>query len=412
MDLSIWMYGFRVAHIRRQRSGRLRLEYTQEAFDAFELGSPLLSISLPLIATSYPNGVTTAFLEGLLPEGAPRNEIAAELGLVASDTFGLISALGRDCAGALVIQPSEEQEPPPTSTLSAERLTSDQVTNLILNLRTTPLGVDDRVRISLAGVQDKLLLTRMPDGSWGRPIEGTPSTHIIKPTIARFPYTVENEAFCMRFAKNLGLNVANVEIIKNEAVTAIVVERYDRLVEPNGTVERIHQEDFCQARAILPKHKYQEDGGPSLKQMAEIIDTAARPESTEELLRAVTVNVLVGNGDAHGKNFSLIHERNGSLRLAPLYDSLCTYFYGDDRLAMYIDEVRRVDRVSGTRLVNEAARWGLPRGRSAEIVADLLDRVPEAIDSARKSAENVPDDIPRVLLRQLQQLKADLHEAA
>lgn len=412
MDLIIWLYGSRVAHVRRQKTGRLRLEYTEEAFDTFELGSPLLSISLPLVATSYPNGVTTAFLEGLLPEGAPRNEIAAELGLVASDTFGLISALGRDCAGALVIQPADEQEPPPTSTLSAERLTSDQVRNLILNLRTTPLGVDDRVRISLAGVQEKLLLTRMPDGSWGRPIEGTPSTHIIKPTIARFPHTVENEAFCMRVAKNLGLNVANVEIIKNEAVTAIVVKRYDRLVEPNGTVERVHQEDFCQAKAILPKHKYQEDGGPSLKQIAQIIETAARPDSMEELLRAVTVNVLIGNGDAHGKNFSLIHERDGSLRLAPLYDSLCTYFYGDDRLAMYIDDVRRTDRVSGVRLVNEASQWGLARGRAAEIVADLLARAPEAIESARESTENVPEEIPRIVLSQSQELKADLHEAA
>lgn len=411
MDLSVWLYGSPVAHVRR-KTRRLRLEYTEKAFESFELGSPLLSISLPLAATSYPNGVTTAFLEGLLPEGAPRNEIAAELGLVASDTYGLIRALGRDCAGALVIKPENDETPPPATTLSAEKLTEDQVIKLILNLRNSPLGVDERVRISLAGVQEKLLLTRMPDGSWGRPIEGTPSTHIVKPSIARFPHTVENEAFCMRVARHLGLEVANVETIKDRSVTAIVVERFDRLLASNGSVERIHQEDFCQALAILPKHKYQEHGGPSLKKIAAILEAAARPGSLEDFLRAVTVNVLVGNGDAHGKNFSLMHDRDGSLRFAPLYDLLCTYFYADDRLAMYIDDVRRIDRVSGIRLVNEAEHWGLPRQRAAEIVADLLNRAPAAIEAARESTEDLPGEIPRILERQLHELGRDLDQAA
>lgn len=411
MDLGVWLHASRVARV-REKSGRLRLEYTNEAFDGYELGSPVLSVSLPLVATSYPNGVTRAFLEGLLPEGAARNEIAAELGLVASNTYGLISALGRDCAGALVIQPEDEEKPPLSTTLTAERLPDDRVTDLIMNLRTAPLGVDERVRISLAGVQEKLLLTRMPDGSWGRPVDGTPSTHIIKPTIARFPYTVENEAFCMRVAQNLGLDVANVEVIKGDPVNALIVERYDRLVTADGAVERIHQEDFCQAMAILPKHKYQQDGGPSLTQIAGILESAASPESVEKLLQAVAFNVLIGNGDAHGKNFSLIHEREGSMKLAPLYDLLCTYFYGDDRLAMYVDDVRRIDRVSGTRLVNEAVSWGLSRRRAEAIVIDLLARTPDAIDAARSSTENLPDEIAEFLERQLQELATGLNQAA
>lgn len=412
MDLEIWLYGSRVAQVRQTSKRRLRLEYSEEAFEAYELGSPLLSVSLPLAATSYPNGVTTAFLEGLLPEGPPRNELAAELGLVANDTFALISALGGDCAGALVIQPLDQAKPPPATTLSAEKLTSDQVTDLILNLRTAPLGVDDRVRISLAGVQEKLLLTRMPDGSWGRPIEGTPSTHILKPSIARFRNTVENEAFCMRLTRNLGVEVANIATMRNDSITAIVVERFDRDVTPDGNVERIHQEDFCQAMAILPMKKYQEAGGPSLKQIAGILEATAPPNSLEQLLRAVTINVLVGNGDAHGKNYSLIHDRDGSLRLAPLYDLLCTSFYGLDRLAMYIDDVHRINRVSGIRLVNEAIRWGLSKHRAAEIVADLIARAPDAIEAARESTENLPDEIPELVNQQLRQLGADLDNAA
>lgn len=388
------------------------MQYTDEAHRAFELGSPLLSISLPLVPASYPHGVTQAFLEGLLPEGAPRNEIAAELGLVASDTYGLIGVLGRDCAGALVIQPEEDGPPPEGTTLSAEPLTDDDVADLIRNLRTAPLGVDKRVRISLAGVQEKLLLTRMQDGSWGRPIDGTPSTHIIKPSIARFANSVENEVFCMRVAQRLLLNVAKVEVAKTGTTSTIVVERYDRHVEPNGEIERVHQEDFCQAMAVTPKKKYQEDGGPSLKQIAGILETAAQPESLRELLQAAAFNVLIGNGDAHGKNLSLIHGKDGSLRMAPLYDLLCTAFYGDDRLAMHIDDVRRIDRVSGDRLVNEAVGWGLPRGDAEEIVIDLLTRAPEAIESALESIENLPSEIPSILQRQLRILSSGLGLAA
>ncbi|MBI2162364.1 MAG: HipA domain-containing protein, partial [Candidatus Rokubacteria bacterium] len=110
----------------------------------------------------------------------------------------------------------------------------------------------------------------------------------------------------------------------------IIVERYDRIVRSDGRVERIHQEDFCQATAIPPEKKYEEDGGPTLRRIAGILQEVAGPDSLETLLRAVTINVLIGNGDAHGKNFSLLHDASGSLRLAPLYDLLSTLAYGDD----------------------------------------------------------------------------------
>ncbi len=189
--------------------------------------------------------------------------IAREVGVGADDTYGLVRELGRDCAGAMVIQPMEESAPPPSTTLTAERLSDEELADLVRNLKSAPLGAGGRVRISLAGVQAKLLLTRMPDTTWGRPVDGTPSTHILKPEVAAYPNTVENEAFCMRVAKHLGLRVANVETTEVAGRKLIVVERYDRLVQPDGKVERIHQEDFCQATGTKPDDKYQEDGGPS-----------------------------------------------------------------------------------------------------------------------------------------------------
>jgi serine/threonine-protein kinase HipA len=402
--LAVWLYDTHVALIERDR-GRLRLRYTPDAFARFAPGQPLLSLSLPLIEQRFTHGVVHPFLDGLLPEADARRAAAERLNVLASDTYGLIRALGRDCAGAIVIQPEEEQPPPKARTLTADPVGETEIARRLGNLRTSPLGIDARVRLSLAGAQEKLLLTRLPDGTWGVPVEGTPSTHILKPEMASYPNTVENEAFCMRLAKHLGFSVAEVEIATIGDRRVIIVERYDRLVYPDGSVERIHQEDFCQALQVLPENKYEEDGGPSLQALARILDTIAGPDSLETLLGAVTLNVAIGNGDAHGKNFSMLHDMSGAVRLAPLYDLVSTLPYGLDRLAMFVDAVQRIDRVTTDRIVNEAARWGVPRDRAEEIVTDLLVRIPEAADVAFSEIGGVPTGVRQVVEAQLAVLR-------
>lgn len=405
-DLAVWLHGVRIAVVQRDR-GRLRMTYTRDALDRYELGTPLLSLSLPLTAEPYPQGVVRAFLDGLLPEGEPRRIIARDFGIRENDTFALVAALGRDCAGALVMHPADEPPPAHPTTQTAERLTEEELAELVENLRSAPLGAGGRVRISLAGVQQKLLLTRMSDGAWGRPVNGTPSTHIFKPEIAAYPKTVENETFSMRVAKHLGLEVASVSTTVVAGRKLIVVERYDRMVHEDGSVERLHQEDFGQATGTPPDRKYEEDGGPSLRRIADIVQTASSPISVETLLRSVTLNVLLGNGDAHAKNFSLVHEGSGALRLAPLYDLMSTLYYGDDRLAMHIDDVRRSNRVTADRIVNEAARWGLSRRRASEIVADVAERAPAAIAAARDDTDGLPPEIPALVERQLARLAGE-----
>jgi serine/threonine-protein kinase HipA len=401
--LALWLNGAWIATLRQDRA-RLVLEYTDEAFQRFPLGSPVLSLDLPMVRRRYTHGKVRPFVDGLLPEGDARRVIALDLGLAADDAYGLIDALGRDCAGALVVQPVEAPAPSIPTVLSAEPLSEAQVADLVANLRNVPLGIGARVRLSLAGVQEKLLLTRMPDGRWGRPVDGTPSTHILKPEIAAFPNTIENEAFCMRFAHRLGLTTASVETLVVQGRKLLAIERYDRIVRADGSVERLHQEDFCQAFGVLPDKKYQDDGGPSLRRIAELLQTVAAPPAVEQFLAAVTVNVLLGNGDAHGKNFSLVHRSGGSLALAPLYDLLCTLVYGDDRLAMYVDDVRRTNRVTVRRIVNEAVSWGLPRRRAEVIVSEILDRAPAATSAAQADTAGLPPDIPELVLSQHKQL--------
>ncbi len=404
-ELAVWLYGDRVATIDRDR-GRPRLVYTEDALGRYELGTPLLSLSLPLSERRYTQGVVRPFIDGLLPEGESRKSIARDVSVRADDTYGLIRELGRDCAGAVVIQPADEPPPPTPTTVTAEALTPDDVATLVGNLRSAPLGAGGRVRISLAGVQEKLLLTRMPDGKWGRPVDGTPSTHILKPEIAAYPKTVENEAFCMRIARNLGLAVAAVETTEIAKRKLIVVGRFDRTVSPDGAVERIHQEDFCQATGVSPETKYEEDGGPSLQRIAGILQSVAATNSLERLLQAVTLNVLIGNGDAHAKNFSLLHHASGALTLTPLYDLMCTLHYGDNRLAMCIDTVQRTDRVTAERIANEAVSWGMSRERAAATINDILDRAPAAMSAARKQTARLPRELYATVRGQLSQLRS------
>jgi serine/threonine-protein kinase HipA len=406
-DLTVWLYGINTATITEVRN-RLRLVYTGDALIEYALGTPVLSVALPLTDVHFAQGPTRAFLDGLLPEGESRRVIAEDFNLRATDTYGLIRALGRDCAGAIIVQPSGEPPPPDASTTTADPLNGDALADLVKNLRSAPLGVSDRVRISLAGVQQKLLLTRMPDGRWGRPVDGTPSTHILKPEIRDYPNTVQNETFCMRLARSLGLETAEVETTEIAGRRLIVVRRYDRMIGEDGSVQRIHQEDFCQATSMLPKQKYQEDGGPSLLKLSEVLRSVAVPGSVEALLSATIANVLVGNGDAHAKNFSLLHHRDGKITLAPLYDVMSSLYYNDDRLALYIDDVRRTNRVSGDRLANEAMSWGIPRVRAVEIIKDLLVRAPSAIEASREETIGTPKEIVRLVEQQIDLLGSSI----
>jgi len=209
-----------------------------------------------------------------------------------------------------------------------------------------------------------------------------------------------------RISKHLGLDVAAVETTEIAGRRLIVAERYDRTVGADGAVERVHQEDFCQATGTPPDTKYEEDGGPSLRRIAGIVQSVATLDSLQRLAQAVALNVMLGNGDAHAKNLSLLHHRSGALSPAPLYDLMCTLYYGDDRLAMYVDSVQRSDRVREERIVNEIVRWGAPPTRTAEIVGDLLERAPAAIAAAREETDGVPDDLAATIERQVTRLRA------
>ncbi len=377
--LQVELNGAPVGTIERNRRGELTFTYGHEALDACAGNRPLLSCSLLLHDRPQPAG---PFFDGLLPEGRYRADLAARADVVASDTFGLLARYGRDIAGAVTIvapTPSTDREP------HALPLTLSELEDEITSLPDRPLGIHDDSELSLAGLQDKLLLVDLGDGRWGRPVAGYPSTHILKLDHRTHTGIVAAEAECMRLARAVGLTTVGVSLDAIAGIDCLIVERFDRHVDARGTVLRIHQEDTCQALAVPPGQKYEVrkgGGGPEFSQIARLLDLYADdPVADLDRLAAVAAfTVLIGNADAHGKNVAFLHGPPGVIQLAPLYDQVPTHLWPklEPDAAMTIGGGVNLDAVTPARIGAEAKRWHHSPSRAAEAATALAAKVLEA----------------------------------
>lgn len=395
------MYGEQLGLLSLERKS-LTFKYSPEALNK-GIRRPLLSVSMPTRPQPYRGNVPNTFFDGLLPEGETRRMIAYDLGLSDRDTFGLLKVLGQDCAGALVIVPEEKL---PDEEGVPEPITDDQVAERIRHLHIAPLGVDQRIHVSLAGMQEKLLLSRSGKG-WGLPVDGAPSTHIIKPESPYLSDSVHNEAFCMRVAHHLGLSVAAVEVRTFDEMPVLVIERYDRSQVPGQKkVLRLHQEDFCQVHALDSQSKYEDGGGPSLLRCTQVLrQWTVWREQFGRLLDLTTLNVLVGNADAHAKNLSLLHYTDGQIQLAPAYDVMSTTYYpkASSSPGMFINGVKDITAVTKDDLIREAVSWGMSQdsaaGRIERVLADIDSAISQAVDDIHP-----PDKLVEILSTRAQTL--------
>lgn len=327
-----------------------------------------LSASLPLREERFKPSESAPFFEGLLPEGAVRATVASKLGISEANGFGMLAALGADCAGAVMVLPGDKRPRSPEA--AARPLSEMQVGELLRDLPRDPLGIDvdpGGVRLSLGGVQDKLILVRLPTGDFAQPLEGASSNCLLKPEHERFEGLAVNEAFCMRVAAAAGNEVAATELMELDGIRCLYSERFDRTVGADGTTVRLHQEDMCQALGLLPTQKYEAEGGPSVASVIALLRRQANRRialDVNAFVRAVLTSFLLGNSDAHGKNFSLLYDPATGVRLAPLYDIVSTAAYDDltPRLAMAIggeDDPSQVDLLNWERLGAESGLGGV-----------------------------------------------------
>lgn len=323
--LDVYLADARTGVLTQDDAGALSFTYDRGHLAS---GEPrAISFSMPLQEAPYGDRVVRPFFSGLLPDEAARQRLAGALGISAGNAFGLLEVIGGECAGALSLYPAG-QMPPDTDDDDVETLSPVRLGEILGKLHERPLlGGEEGVRLSLAGAQDKLAVC-VEGAAIALAKGGRPTTHILKPFIQALDGTVENELFCLRLAARLKLPVPAVEMRNAGQVPFLLVERYDRKVQKDGTITRLHQEDFCQALSVPPELKYEEEGGPGTERSLDLIARAtARPAAGRlDFIRKLVFNYLVGNADAHGKNFALLY-RGRRPDLAPLYDVVCTAAY-------------------------------------------------------------------------------------
>lgn len=357
---------------------------TQFAYDAAWLAdatAPALSFSLPKQAEPFNRSACQPFFGGILPEEGQRTAIARALGVSADNEFRLLEYLGGEVAGALTLLP-EGETPAPASAAAPKLLNDDDLVRLLDHLPMRPmLAGENGLRLSLAGAQSKLPVLVI-GGKIALSAPGQPTSHVLKLPIARFAGTTENEYFCMSLARAVGLDVAPLEMRTVQDRSFLLITRYDRAASAAGEVMRLHQEDFAQALSVPSHRKYASEGGPNFPDCFALLRRAATrpPRDILRLLDAAIFNLIIGNADAHAKNFSLLHKQ-GAITLAPLYDLFSTALYPalSPKLAMKIGgksvlediEARHWDRFAAD------ARLGAPFVRAR--VRQLCDAVITAI---------------------------------
>lgn len=363
-------------------TGDVRLRY-----DADWLSAPdhfPISLTMPLGDVDYGQEIVLPWLMNLLPEGEPLRAMTRALGASSEDVLGLIMETGSDLAGALTIGLAEQNGPPGYRAIPDDTA----LERIITDLPARPFLVgEDGVSMSLAGAQDKLPVA-LHENMLAIPINGAPSTHILKPDNPRLPGSVQNEALCMVLARRIGLPTAPVTTGKVGERSYLLVTRYDRAVSDDGT-RRIHQEDFCQAlgRAPAAKYEFNRTGqrGPSLADMFALLRQHMTARDITRLLDAVIFNIATGNVDSHAKNYSILLQPHGP-SLAPLYDLMSGLAWDGitSNHAQDIGGQRRGRHIYGRHWQRMAEACGLAAKATVRRVEDvtkrLVDELPAAIE--------------------------------
>lgn len=374
-----------------------------------DTGDPLspraLSVRMPVVDAPYNHAATLVFFDNLLLESDVRAELARLDQRDSSDITGLLGRVGAECAGAVSIWP---HGPPPTppgyrplSTEDVEALFDERhgerLTQAILESRQV-----------MSGAQRKLVL-RHRGSAWYLPLNGAAGTHVIKRSSGRYDGLVANELACLRLFSKLNLRVPTAEPLGgtpdwpdgSREPRLISIARFDRIETSDAPpadgsalppITRLHQEDLCQITGRRPASKYQVQGGPTLRDLATAIRryTVAPEIDLQHALTAAVANVCVGNGDAHGKNFSLLTTSEGHHTLAPFYDIVSTDVYPSltPTFSMKFGHAERATGLSASDLDRLAKDFGV----GLALVRTTIDAVTASL---RATLDDVLDGVER-----------------
>ncbi len=398
--LQVWLLAQHVGELSRN-NGQLIFQYAPTWLAQPTATS--LSYSLPLRTQPFVDGPVKSFFAGLLPEGQLRQMISQQLQVSAQNEFALLDQIGGECAGAVSLRKRGDDPAPPAHTAVAPQwLAQEELLKILEELPRRPmLAGKDGLRLSLAGAQDKLPVIAQWSKADGLrialPYGNAPSTHILKPAIEGLEGSIANEAFCLALARSMALPTAQAQMGSVGSGAAakhfLLVQRYDRTGElkrrANAKVQRLHQEDFCQALGLMPEFKYQNEGGPDVAQCFVLLREITRPSAPHvlRLLDAVIFNTLLGNHDAHAKNFSVFYAPHATF--TPLYDLLCTAVYPhlSAKMAMKIGSQYQFSYLKASHWDALAAQAGLSPAQTRRRVGQLARQMPLAAAQLAQAPE-------------------------
>ena len=424
--LNVFLNSRLVGQLRRETSGAISFQYDRSWLD-WESALPV-SLSLPIREQPYIGAPVLAVFENLLPDNdSLRRQIAARARAEGTDAYSLLAAIGHDCVGALQFLP-RDSEPAPAGAIDAVPVSEREITAILNNLATAPLGIteDESFRISIAGAQEKTALLRWND-RWHKPHGTTATTHIFKPSIGKLPNgvdltaSVENEYLCLTILRELDLPAANAEMKTFGDRRVLIVERFDRLWTRDKRLLRLPQEDCCQALSVPPNLKYESDGGPGIPGIVRLLRGSDEAVSDQRVfLKSNVVFWLMGATDGHAKNFSVFLSPGGHFHMTPLYDVISAQPSVDSkqilwkqfRLAMAFGAKPhyQIRQIAPRHFFQTAAKAGIGRQAVESIIQELLDISGAAVDSVlsklpKKFPEQVASSIAAGIKRRLRLLQ-------
>lgn len=378
--------GTPIGVLRRKDDTVLGVEFTYAAAWLDSSHAFPLSITLPLQADPHPPELVYPWFLNLLPEGQALQTVGAILKLDELDVLAMVREMGGDLPGALSVRSADQSAKP-----RYHLLTDSALADAIRRLPERPLLVGENgVHMSLAGAQHKLAVAKYRDGAIGLALDGAPSTHILKPESPNFHASVENEAFCLKLAAAANLPAAKASIHVVENIKFLLVERYDR-ARAGRAIQRLHQEDLCQATGYLPYQKYEwnaaiKQHGPGIWTCLTVLGRTAKPAANKlAFIDYLIFNMLVGNVDAHAKNYSIIYRPRGEQAMSPLYDVMNGDIYENvtRNMAMKIAGKQRGDHIYGRHWDRLAKENGFSsrglRKRVERISSAVLMALPKAV---------------------------------
>ena len=396
-ELNVFLYGSRIGTLTGSGTLISGFKY-QSGYDG-----PMLSKSMPITTRSVGRIRASNWFGGLLPEGEELRRAMAEAhGGRDTTSIGLLEQAGLDCAGAVQLLRSEHL---PAREEACESITDESIGKRLVAANLGQPIADRGERWSVAGQQGKLALHRDQAGRWGRAIGGLPTTHILKPGITFSGRdSIQDQALIehltLSAARMLGVPAAETQFHEFNGVPAVIVKRYDR-VWVDGKVERVHQEDLCQALGVGPEQKYEDQGGPGVASVASFLNEIAEsPEKSIEFrfffASMVIFNHLTGSPDAHAKNYSILILPDATSALAPMYDAASGLGYSrvDTGKQRYEKNAMKIGHHEHFARVNDAdwSQFAQDVGLPSDVVRDLRNRLAEAIPDTLRTL--LDGDIP------------------